>query len=76
MNAREIEYIEARLPMGLRTMPSPEELDRLVAQVRTQRNQHIAESFSAFLDALNAFAVEVRKIAVACTAARLHIPAA
>ncbi len=73
MNACEIEYIEARLPMGLRTMPSPEALDRLVAQVRTQRNQHMAASFSAFIGGLKDFAGEVRKIAVACTAARLHI---
>ena len=76
MNAREIEYIEARLPVGLRAMPSPEELDRLIARVRTERNQHMAASFSAFIEGLKTFAAEVRRIAAACTAARLHLPTA
>jgi hypothetical protein len=74
MNASEIDYIEARLPMGLTAMPSPEEMDRLIARAHTERNQHMAASFYAFIGGLKDFAGEVRKIAVACTAARLHAP--
>ena len=74
MNATEIASIEARLPIGLTAMPSPEEMDRLIARARTERNQHMAESFYAFIGGLKNAADEVRKIAVACTAARLHVP--
>ena len=73
MNASEIEYLEARLPVGLATMPSPEQIQRLVAKVRHERNQEMAASFSRFLSGFGAFAGEVRRIAAACTAARLHL---
>ena len=73
MNASEIEYLEARLPVGLATMPSPEQIQRLVAKVRHERNQEMAASFSRFLSGFGTFAGEVRRIAAACTAARLHL---
>ena len=72
MNASEIEYLEARLPVGSSTMPSPEQLQSLVAKVRHERNQEMAASFSRFISGFLEFTGEVRRIAVACTAARLH----
>ena len=72
MNASEIEFIEAKLQAGLNTMPSPEKLDQLVARVRHERNREMAASFGRFFDGLTNFAGEVRRIAEACTDARLH----
>ncbi len=74
MNANEIEYIEARLPAGLHAMPSPEQMERFIASVRHERNQHIAASFARLVTGTKSFAEEVRRIAAACTAARLHLP--
>ena len=72
MNASEIEYIEARLPVALRTMPSPEQMERLMATIKRERNRQMAASFAAFGNRLTQAIEEVRRIAVACTAARLH----
>lgn len=73
MNASEIEYLEARLPEGLRAMPSPEQMDQLIARARTQRAQRMAADFLRAVDGVRWFVAEVRKIAVACTAARLRL---
>lgn len=73
MNASEIEYLEARLPVGLRAMPSPEQMDRLIAQARTQRAQLMAADFARVASAIVSFASAVREIAVSCTAARLRM---
>ena len=72
MNASEMEYAQARMPFGLKTMPTPEEMERLIAKMRRERNDYIAASFVAFVAKVRAFAGEARRIAVACTAARLH----
>ena len=72
MNTSEIESIEARLPLALREMPSPEQMDMLLARGRRKRNEHMAESFTVFVAGVKGFFGEVRRIAAACTAARLH----
>ena len=74
MNASEIESIEARLQAGLHTLPSPEQLERIVANVRQERNREMAASIVRFVERVIGFAGEVRKIAKACTDARLHLP--
>ena len=73
MNASEIEYLEARLPVGLRAMPSPEQMDQLIARARTQRAQLMAADFARVVGGLGSFFREVREIAVSCTAARLRM---
>jgi hypothetical protein len=72
MNASEIASIEARLPVGLRAMPSPEQMQNLMGRIRRERSQHMAASFASFGGKVRQAILEVRKIAVACTAARLH----
>jgi len=73
MNASEIEFIEARLQAGLGTLPTPEQLERLVAKARRERNLEMSASFSRFVRRVAGFAGVARKIAKACTAARLHL---
>jgi len=73
MNGSEIEYLEARLPVGLRTMPSPEQMDHLIARARTQRAQLMSADFARLAGAIVSFARAVRNIAVSCTAARLRL---
>jgi hypothetical protein len=73
MNASEIEYLEARLPVGLSALPSPEQVNRLIAKARAQRAQEMAAAFARVLTGLASFAREVRKIAVSCSAARLRL---
>jgi hypothetical protein len=72
MNATEIESIEARLPTSLQSMPSPAQMERYLARIKRERNRHIAASFAALGGKLQEAARAIRKIAVACTAARLH----
>jgi len=72
MNASEIEFIEARLPVALRRMPSPEQMERLIARARRERSEHVAAAFSVLVEGVKGFVGVVRRIAAACTAARLH----
>jgi len=72
MNTSEIAYIEARLPVGLRAMPSPEQMQNLMGRIRQERSQHMAAGFASLGGKVRQAILEVRKIAVACTAARLH----
>jgi hypothetical protein len=72
MNAHEIGHIEARLPISLQSMPSPAQMERYLARIKRERNRHIAASFAALGGKLREAAEVIRKIAVACTAARLH----
>lgn len=72
MNASEIEYIETRMQAGLRTLPSPEQLELFVAKVHTERNRHLAVGLAHLMAGLGNLVVTVRKIAEACTAARLY----
>ena len=72
MNAREIEYIEARLRAGPNSMPSPEQMEMLIAHARHERNREMAAGFARMVAGLKGFAGQVRKIAAACTDARLH----
>lgn len=74
MNASEIEFIEARLPAALRLerMPSPEEMQVLVARAHRERSEHLAEAYAAFVAAVQSFVQVVRRIAASCTDARLH----
>lgn len=76
MDASEIEYIEARLAARHSLYPTPDELERYLAKAHRERNREIAARFAGFVDRLRNFAVEARRIAVACTAARLHKPQA
>ena len=73
MNASEIEYLEARLPVGLRAMPSPEQMEGLTARARTQRARLMAADFARLAAAIVSFARAVRSIAASCTAARLRL---
>ena len=73
MNASEIEYLEARLPVGLRAMPSPEQVNSLIAKARSQRAQEMAAAFVRAVTGLASFGREVRRIAMACSAARLRL---
>lgn len=72
MNASEIEFIEARLPVSLQKMPSPEQMDRLLARAKRERSQQMAIAFANFVEGTKALFAAVRRIAAACTAARLH----
>ncbi len=72
MNASEMEYLEARLQAGLRTLPSPEHLERLVARAHTERNRHLGAAFASLVGRAGEFVTTVRAIAKACTAARLY----
>jgi len=72
MNAHEIESIEARLPISLQSMPSPAQMERYLARIKRERNRHIAATFASLGGRLQDAARTIRKIAVACTAARLH----
>ncbi len=72
MNASEIEFIEARLPAGLQRIPSPEQMDRLMAIARRERNRHMAEAFNGFVAGARAFLRAIRRNAQACSDARLH----
>lgn len=72
MNASEIEFIEARLPVALQKMPSPEQMSQLFALAKRERSERMAASFAALQASLKGFFGEVRRIAAACTSARLH----
>jgi hypothetical protein len=72
MNAKEIEFIGAGLPPSLTAMPSPAQMERYLARVQRERNRHIAASFASLGERLKQGALAVRRIAIACTAARLH----
>jgi hypothetical protein len=72
MNASEIEFIEARLPVALRRMPTPEQMELLLARARRERNEHMADSFALFVGGVKGLFGAVRRIAANCTAARLH----
>ena len=72
MNATEIEYSEERLPIILQSMPSPAQMERYLARIKRERNRHMAATFASLGGKLQEAAREIRKIAVACTAARLH----
>jgi hypothetical protein len=47
-------------------------MERYLARIKRERNRHIAASFAALGGKLREAAEVIRKIAVACTAARLH----
>ena len=53
MNASEIEFIEARLPVALQAMPSPEQMDQLLARAKRERSEHLAGAFAAFVEGVN-----------------------
>lgn len=72
MNASEIEFIEARLPVALQAMPSPEQMDQLLARAKRERSEHLAGAFAAFVEGVKGFSGAVRRIAAECTSARLH----
>ena len=72
MNASEIEYIEARLPVGLKRIPSPEQMDHLMAIANRERNRHMAEAFNGFVAGVSTLLRAVRSNAASCTDARLH----
>ena len=72
MNAREIEFIEARLPVSLQKMPSPEQMDQLLARAKRQRSEHLGDAFAAFVEGTRGLFAAVRRIAADCTSARLH----
>ena len=74
MDASEIEYIESRLDARHGRYPTPDELERYVAKAHRERNREIAGRFASLVDGLRTLAAEARRIAVACTAARLHKP--
>lgn len=76
MDASEIEYLEARLSARHGLYPTPDELECYVAQAHRERNREIAVRFAGFVEAVKNLAGEARRIAVACTAARLHKPQA
>jgi hypothetical protein len=76
MTASEIEQIEARLPSSLETLPSPAQMERLIARLKHERNEQIALGFSRLVSLFGRGLVDsawqIRRIAIACTAARLH----
>ena len=72
MNAKEIEFIEAHLPVGLQALPSPARMVGYLASVRRERNRHLAATFSGIGGQLKRVARAIRNIAIACAAARLH----
>ncbi|MBS0336744.1 MAG: hypothetical protein JSS40_08050 [Proteobacteria bacterium] len=72
MNASEIEFIEGRLPVSLQRIPSPEQMEQLIARAKRERNVHMAVTFVGFVAGMKAFFGTVRRIAAACTSARLH----
>lgn len=85
MNASEITSLEERLHPSLTgaplsTLPSPELMVTYQARVRHQRNEYMAGLVVRlarwFFARLGGWVWEVRQIAVSCTAARLHLPAA
>lgn len=71
MNMREIESIEAGLPVGLRRVLGHLEKERLIAGANRARNECIATSFAKLFARLIGVFESVRKIASDCTAARL-----
>jgi len=73
MNLREIELIEARLPLGLKPMSTEMELIGLVARARRERSQGIARLFGRFLSRLADAVVQIRLLASDCTAARRRV---
>ena len=74
MNAREIETIEAKLAEPSRVYPSPEQMERYIAKAHLERNRELAKVFAGAVTTLRRLLGEIRRIAVACTAARLHLP--
>ncbi len=74
MDASEIENLEARRQAGLGAFPTIDEMERLMARIRHERNAHMAASFVGFVNTIKRLVSEVRRIAVACTAARLRLP--
>jgi hypothetical protein len=72
MNASEIEFIEARLPVSLQKMPSPEQMDQLLARAKRQRSEQFGDAFAAFVEGTKSLFAAVRRIAADCTSARLH----
>lgn len=74
MDISEIEYLEARLSARARLYPSPEQINCYIAKAHHERNLAMADVLVSTVMTLKSFAQEVRRIAVACTAARLHLP--
>ncbi len=72
MNANEIEYIQARLPVSFRAFPSPEQMDHLLAGAKRERSERLADAFFGFAEGVKSFVGVVRRIAAECTSARLH----
>jgi hypothetical protein len=72
MNATEIEFIEARLPVSLQKMPSPEQMDQLFARAKRERSEHLGNAFAMFVAGTKGLFAAVRRIAADCTSARLH----
>ena len=75
MNASEITRIETRLPAGATSLPSPERMLGYQDKVRQVRNEQMSSLFFGLIRNLGDGVRVVRKIAKACTAARLHLRA-
>jgi hypothetical protein len=73
MNANEINYIEPNSPVTYLKLPSPTQMERYHARIRRERSQYLAQSLVAFARKLGQVATGIRRIAAACTAARLHL---
>ena len=74
MDVSEIEYLEARLSARSRLYPSPEQMECYIAKAHQERSRALVDGFLSTVKTLKGFVQEVRRIAVACTAARLHLP--
>ncbi len=74
MDASEIDNLVSRRQAGVGTFPTIDEMERLMARIRHERNAHMAASFVGFVNTIRRLGSEMRRIAVACTAARLRLP--
>lgn len=72
MNSREISEIESRLSHGLEQSLSGAQMDYLLRSARRERAEHVAEGYAALMQKLTAFGAALRRMAEACTAARLR----
>jgi hypothetical protein len=73
MDISEFSQIEAQLPGALRKLPSPDQMTSYHARVRQERNEYMGTLAYRMLVRISAAISEIRRIAVACTAARLHL---
>ncbi len=73
MDISEFSRIEAELQGTSRKLPSPDQMTSYHGRVRQQRNEHMRTLAYRVIDGIGAAIREIRRIAVACTAARLHL---